>query len=167
MQIRHARLGLGLSGPPRRVQWISSSQSAEKASIKLTKKSEPKSLYVLISGGIVLPAIAAAYAGIAYCGHPNQTHTPAIAFVYLILGLSLYAAGHKINTGKWTGVVMQIHAMLAIASVAFFLEVMNYWWRAGRPIHMYPAGVLAIVAGIIIISRLLMRFVAHDHYLLG
>jgi hypothetical protein len=156
-----------LSGAPRKVQWISGGQSARKASIKLTKKSEPKSLYILIPGGIVLPAVAAAYAGIAYCGHPNQTHTPAIAFVCFILGFSLYAAGHRINTGRWTGVVMQIHAMLAIDSLFFLFFAMNYWWRAGRPIYMYPAGILAIVAGTICISRLLMRYVAHDHYPLG
>lgn len=119
-------------------------------------KSNSKLLAPFVLGGIMLPILSGAFLAIDYIGYPNEP-TPIAPYVLLPVGLLLAAGGQRLIAGRWEGVTEVLHIRLAYAGLVFVGWAAKYA-MAGRSIHRYPAGLLAIIAGILLISRLLAKY---------
>jgi len=126
---------------------------------RLSEKTDSKLLYILVPGGIALPIIAGAALAIHYVGHPSAPNL-VVMYALLPLGLLLAAEGERRVTGTWKGVPEELHVRLAAASLVYLGWVFKYV-AVGRPIHLYPAGIIALMSGVCLVSRLLIRFTAH------
>jgi hypothetical protein len=125
----------------------------------LSKKAYSKRLYVVVPGGLVFPIIASSALAIHYVGYPSAPNLSVI-YALLPLGLLLAAEGHHRIAGTWKGLPEVLHVRLALAGLAYLACAFKYV-SVGRPIHLYPAGILALVSGVCLVSRLIMRFMAH------
>jgi hypothetical protein len=127
---------------------------------RLRQKTSSKLLYVLVPGGIVLPIIAGGALAIHYVGFPGAPNL-FVMYALLPLGLLLAADGQRRIAGTWEGLPEVLHIRLAWAALVYLGWVLKYA-AIGRPIHLYPAGIVALISGVCLASRLLMRFMAHD-----
>lgn len=127
--------------------------------------SNSKLLYVFVPGGIVFSVLPGLCLPISYVGHPDVPHSAINAMLYALLpiGLLFTAIGHRMCAGQWKGVSEQLHARLALAGLAFIL-ITTRDVLAGAVVRLYPAGILLAISAAFIISRLLMKSVAHNRY---
>lgn len=128
-------------------------------------RSDSKLLYLFVPGGYIFSVLPGFCLPISYVGHLDAPHPVlnSVLDALLPLGLLFTAVGHRMCRGQWKGVSEQLHVKLALAGLAFALTTARYA-LAGMAIHFYPAGVLLLISGILCASRLLMKFVAHNHY---
>jgi hypothetical protein len=122
-------------------------------------ENEFKALVRFSPRGIALPIIASVALAVHYVGYPGAPNL-VVMYALLPLGLLLAAEGECRVTGTWGGVPEVLHVRLAGASLVYLGWVLKYV-AVGRPIHLYPAGVIALISGICRVSRLLIRFMAH------
>ena len=89
----------------------------------------------------------------------------------MILGLAIAAVGQLFGAGRnegirargWVGVIDAVHIKLAYAAIVFMGCVLKYA-VAGEHIPLYPVGLLTIVAGFLLASRALTKYVFNlDH----
>jgi hypothetical protein len=102
---------------------------------------------------------------------PGRPPHPEISSLLLVLGLFLAVLGQLLGAGRnegirargWLGVIDVLLIRLALAGIAFMGTVLKYAMR-GKRIGLYPVGVLMIVSGFFVASRLLTKYVLHmDH----
>lgn len=127
--------------------------------------SNSKLLYLFIPGGVILSVLPGFCLPISYVGHPDAPHPMLNSVLYAMLpiGLLFTAVGHRMSRGQWKGVSQQVHAMLALAGLAFALITARYAFD-GVHVRRYPAGVLLCASLILTASRFWMKFVAREHY---
>jgi hypothetical protein len=125
---------------------------------RLSHKTNSKLLYFLVPGGIALPIIASGALAIHYVGFPGAPNL-FVMYALLPLGLLLAAEGQHRIAGTWESVPEVLHIRLAWAALVYLGWVLKYA-VVGRPIHLYPAGILALISGVCLASRLLMRVMA-------
>ena len=65
-----------------------------------------------------------------------------------------------IRARGWMGVIDVLLIRLALAGIVFILTVLKYAMR-GKEIELFPVGVLAIVSGLFVASRLIAKYVFH------
>lgn len=128
-------------------------------------RSNSRLLYIFVPGGVVFSVLPGFCLPISYIGHPETPHPAINAVLYALLpmGLLFTAIGHRMCRGQWKGVSQQLHAGLALSGLAFVLTTVRYVLD-GKAVHVYPAGILLAVGAILLASRLLMKFVARNHY---
>lgn len=115
----------------------------------------------------VLSAWALAFDFLGYHapGHPPH---PEFSTLLLLFGLSLATVGQLLGAGRnegirargWVGVIDVLLIRLALAGIVFMLTVLKYAMR-GKEIELFPVGVLAIVSGFFVASRLIAKYVFH------
>lgn len=131
-------------------------------------RSNSKFLYVLIPSGVVFSLLAGFCLPISYVGHPKTPHPllNSVFFAMFPIGLLFTAVGHRMSRGEWKGVSKELHARIALTSLAFVLTTIRYVLN-GKSVDFYPAGVLLMISAIFILSRLFMKFIAREHYRWG
>jgi hypothetical protein len=102
---------------------------------------------------------------------PGRSPHPEISSLLLVLGLSLATVGQLFGAGRnegirargWVGVIDVLLIRLAFAGIVFMGTVLKYAMH-GQRIGLYPVGVLTIVSGFFVASRLLTKYVLRiDH----
>ena len=128
-------------------------------------RSNSKLLYLFVPGGVIFSVLPGFCLPISYVGHPVTPHPVinAVLYAFLPLGLLFTAVGHRMCAGQWKGVSEQLHVRLALAGTAFVLTAIQYVFH-GEIVHVYPAGILLATSAILLASRLLVKFVAHNRY---
>lgn len=107
--------------------------------------------------GLILPVISGGWLAIAYIGFPHNP-SPVVPYILLPLGLLSAAAGQRFAPDKWEGGVMEVlHLRLTYAGLAYLGYAGKYTLH-GRTIQRYPAGFFAVMSGILLVSRLLIKF---------
>jgi hypothetical protein len=113
---------------------------------------------ILKIGGFMLVVLPASFLAIHYILQPNAPTpiSPLFSYGLLLLGLLLAAVGHRLTEGRWKGVAGYLHYALAGAGLVY-LGAAAEFSMDGRPVHWYPAGILAVISGALVISRLLAK----------
>jgi hypothetical protein len=99
---------------------------------------------------------------------PGRPPHPEISSLLLLLGLFLATLGQLLGAGRnegirargWVGVIDVLLMRLAFAGFVFMVPVLILAMR-GKRIGLYPVGVLTIVSGFFLASRLLTKYVFH------
>lgn len=99
---------------------------------------------------------------------PDRPPHPEISVLALVLGLSIAAVGQRLGSGRnegiksreWVGIIDVLLIRLAFAGLVFVASVLQYAMR-GRPIHLYPVGLLTIVSGFFLVARLIAKRIFH------
>ena len=99
---------------------------------------------------------------------PGRPPHPEISCLLLGLGLSIAAVAQVLGGGRnegirargWVGVIDVLLIRLALAGAVFMGLVLKFAMR-GKQIHMYPLGVLTIISGFFLASRLITKYVFH------
>ena len=110
-------------------------------------------LFFLI--GLILPVVSGAWLAIHHIGFPNNP-APVVPYILLPLGLLSAVAGQRICADKG-GVMELLHERFSYAALAYLGWAVKYTLR-GRPIQRSPAGLFAVLSGILLVSRLLVKF---------
>lgn len=97
--------------------------------------------------------MSAAFFAIHYIGFP-ETPAPIIADILLPVGLLLAAIGQRMPRGGWQSCTEVLHVRLAAASLVYLGWAASYSMK-GVTIHWYPAGLIATISAMLVISRLL------------
>ena len=113
---------------------------------------------ILKIGGFMIVVLPGSFLAIHYILHPNvPTPIPAyFSYGLLLGGLLLAAVGHRLTEGRWKGVADYLLYALAGAGLVY-LGAAAKFSMGGTPIHWYPAGILAVISGALVISRLLTK----------
>ena len=114
-----------------------------------------KLLAPFLLGGIILPVLSGGFLAIDYIGY-SSAPTPIAPYILLPVGLLSAAIGKRLTDGRWEGVPEFLHMTLAFVGLAYLGRAMKHA-VAGRSIHRYPAGVFAIISGILLVSRMLAK----------
>ena len=128
----------------------------------MSKKVYSTFLYILIPGGLILPVIAGGALAIHYIGYPNSPNL-GVLYASLPVGLLLAAEGHHQLAGTWKGLAEVLHVRLALAALVYLGWAFKYA-LAGSAIHLFPAGLMALVSAVVIASRLVLRFAPHERW---
>jgi hypothetical protein len=99
---------------------------------------------------------------------PNRPPHPEISILILLFGLSLATVGQLLGAGRnegirtrgWLGVIDVLLIRLALAGLVFMGTVLRYAMH-GEEIRLFPVGVLTIVSGLFVASRLIAKYVFH------
>ncbi|HWH55975.1 MAG TPA: hypothetical protein VN682_00010 [Terriglobales bacterium] len=91
-----------------------------------------------------------------------------ISALLLVLGLFLAVIGQLLGARRnegirargWMGIIDVLLIRLAFAAMVFIGSVLKFA-LAGKQIHFYPVGVLTIVSGFLLASRLAVKFIFH------
>jgi hypothetical protein len=137
----------------------------------LTKKPYSAALGVIVLIGIVLPVFSAGLLAFDFLGYhaPGHAPHPKLSGLLLLLGLVIASIGQQLSAGRnegigargWQGIMEVLHIRLAYAGLVFMGLVLKYA-VAGKTIHMNPVGVLTMISGFFLASRLLTKYVFHD-----
>ena len=123
-------------------------------------RSNSKLFRLFLLAGLILPVLSGAFLAIAYIGYPNAPR-PVVPYILLPLGLLSAVAGQRLSADRWEGGVIQVlHLRLSYAAIVYLAWTAKYA-LAGRPIQRYPAGLLAVISGILLVSRLLIKYRAN------
>ena len=115
-------------------------------------------LFFLI--GLILPVVSGAWLAIHHIGFPNNP-APVVPYILLPLGLLSAVAGQRLRADRWEGGVMELlHEQFSYVALAYVGWAVKYTLR-GRPIQRSPAGLFAVLSGILLVSRLLVKFRAY------
>lgn len=110
--------------------------------------------------GLMLPVVSGGWLAIGYIGFPNSP-PPVVPYILLPLGLISAVVGQRLSPDRWEGgAVKVLHIRLAYAALVYLGWAVKYT-LAGRPIQRYPAGLFAVISGILLVSRLLIKFRAN------
>ena len=102
---------------------------------------------------------------------PGRPPHPEISGLLLVLGLSIATVAQLLGAGRnegirargWVGIIDVLLRRLAFAGIVFMGTVLKFATR-GKKIDLYPVGVLTIVSGFFVASRLVTKYVFHmDH----
>ena len=99
---------------------------------------------------------------------PNSPPHPEFFSLLLLFGLSLAILGQLLGAGRnegikargWVGVIDVLLIRLALAGIVFMGTVLGYAMH-GKEIALFPVGVLTIVSGFFVASRLIAKYVFH------
>jgi hypothetical protein len=115
----------------------------------------------------VLSAWSLAYDFVGY--HvPDRPPHPEISALALVFGLSLAVVGQLLGSGRnegiksrgWAGVLDVLLIRLAFAGLSFMVTVLQFTMR-GEQIQLYPVGLLTIVSGFFLLSRIIAKRIFH------
>ncbi len=133
----------------------------------LAKKPYSPILGILVVLSTVISVFAAWLLAFEFLGYhaPGYLPHPKMAVLLLIVGLSIATVGQLFGAGRnegirvrgWVGVLDVLHVRLAFAGVVYMGVVLKYALR-GSQIHLYPVGLLTIVAGFFVASRAFTKF---------
>jgi len=96
---------------------------------------------------------------------PDRPPHPEMSSLLLVLWLFLAVMGQLLGAGRnegirargWVGVIDILLIRLAFAGIVFMGTALKYAMR-GNKIGLYPVGVLTIVSGFFVASRLLTKY---------
>jgi hypothetical protein len=113
---------------------------------------------ILKISGFILVVLPGSFLAIHYIFQPEAPTpiSPYFSYGLLLLGLQLAAVGHRLTEGRWKGVAGYLHYALAGAGLVY-LGAAAKFSMDGRPVHRYSAGILTVISGALVISRLLAR----------
>ena len=132
----------------------------------LANKPYSATLGVLVVTSYLLCALSGALLAIDFLGYhvPDRPPHPIALILMLVLGLAIAAAAHFFGAGRnegisaqgWLGVADVLHIRLAFASLMFLGGVFKYA-VAGKSIPLYPVGLLVLICGFVLLSRLVTK----------
>ena len=149
---------------------MANTQVTEMQRLGLAKKPYSAGLGILRLSSQVIVMLGGALLAYDFVGYhaPGHLPHPKISVLLLALGLSIAAVGQVLGAGRnegirvrgWVGVIDVLHLRIAFAGLAFLYVVVHYAWQ-GKQIHLYTVGILTIISGFLVVSRVIAKFVFH------
>ena len=136
----------------------------------LAKKPYSARLGLLGLISMVISVLSARFLAYDFLGYhaPGRPPHPEISGLILVLGLSLATVGQLLGASRnegirsrgWVGVMDALFIRLAFAGLVFMGSVLQYAIR-GKQIPLYPVGLLTIVSGFFVASRVIAKCIFH------